>query len=602
MQIADASTGARCFQAMVAMRGGVRLNTFVYLPAVNSAGDAAPSYPVIAQRTPYGIAMGQGGAMTDPVTGWLPDPDQPMRGSLLRGWKAIVEHGYAAVYQDTRGRYASEGEDRVYADDANDGYDMLAWIAVQPWCDGNIGVSGSSAGATTALAAASTGHPALKAFWAQVGGSSIYDDVVCEGQSIEMERLWLWVAKNIPGLSQSHKEAVMRRSGASATDMDSAAASAAACYERLDTASKADPPFTGSPDWMALPLTGHPDFTAWQPFLDDIITHPAPDDFRAAHNFRQGITIPGFHATTWYDIFQTSVLRAFADIQARVGNQKLWIGPNNHYFIYETNYWARDPYFEWFGHWLKGEDAPLMTEPPLFYSPRAWVADTVGYKPDDWRHADQWPPTGAQARRLYLHGDGVLGDAPGGDARRYAYDPRHPVPTLGGRNMLIPAGQIDQRPVQASPDYGLMYPGSVLGEPLALAGPVSVVLQVESDCPDTDFIAKLVEVTPDGRAMLLMDGVTRALYRDPDAGPQPLAPGQVYELRIELGDIHHTLGAGSRLQVDVTSSNFPRRARNTNSGNPVLAADGDADIRVAINTVHHGDARPSYLEYYALAD
>ncbi|MBT5666858.1 MAG: CocE/NonD family hydrolase, partial [Rhodospirillaceae bacterium] len=160
MQIADASTGARCFQAMVAMRDGVRLNTFVYLPAVNSAGDASSSHPVILQRTPYGIAMGQSAAMTDPVTGWLPDPDQPMRGSLLRGWKAIVEHGYAAVYQDTRGRYASEGEDRVYADDANDGYDTLAWIAAQPWCDENIGVSGSSAGATTALAAASTGHPA----------------------------------------------------------------------------------------------------------------------------------------------------------------------------------------------------------------------------------------------------------------------------------------------------------------------------------------------------------------------------------------------------------------------------------------------------------
>ena len=168
--------------------------------------------------------------------------------------------------------------------------------------------------------------------------------------------------------------------------------------------------------------------------------------------------------------------------------------------------------------------------------------------------------------------------------------------------MLIPAGQVDQRPAQESPGYGLMYPGAVLDEPLTLAGSVSVTLHVSSDCPDTDFIAKLIEVTPDGRAVLLMDGVTRALYRDPDAGPQPLTPGEVCDLRIGLGDIHHTLGSGSRLQVDVTSSNFPRRARNTNSGNPVLAADGDSDIRIAANTVHHDDAAPSYLEYHALVD
>ena len=117
------------------------------------------------------------------------------------------EHGYAAVYQDCRGRHGSEGEDRVYADDAADGRDTLEWIAAQDWCSGRIGMSGSSAGATTTFAAASTRHPALRAFFAQAGGSSIYDDVVCGGQSIEMERLWLWVAKNIPGLSASHREA-----------------------------------------------------------------------------------------------------------------------------------------------------------------------------------------------------------------------------------------------------------------------------------------------------------------------------------------------------------------------------------------------------------
>src|SRR5438067_9390463 len=159
-----------------------------------------------------------------------------MRGSILRGWKAIVEHGYVAIYQDCRGRHGSEGEDRVYADDAADGHDMLEWIAAQPWTNGRVGMSGSSAGATTTFAAASTRHPSLRAFFAQAGASSIYDDVAYEGQSIEMERLWLWVAKNIPGLSISHREAVLARFGIGAAELESGGVSATERYNRLDAA------------------------------------------------------------------------------------------------------------------------------------------------------------------------------------------------------------------------------------------------------------------------------------------------------------------------------------------------------------------------------
>src|SRR5205807_5407414 len=115
-------------------------------------------------------------------------------------------------------------------------------------------------------------------------------------------------------------------------------------------------------------------------------------------------------------------------------------------------------------------------------------------------------------------------------------------------------------------------------------------------CPDTDFVAKLIEVWPDGRAMLLMDGVIRAMYRDPAAGPQPLSPDRVYRVTIDLGNIHHTFAAGSRIEIDVTSSNFPRRARNTNSGNPLLAHDGEDAIRIADNIVHHAAATPSFID------
>jgi hypothetical protein len=162
--------------------------------------------------------------------------------------------------------------------------------------------------------------------------------------------------------------------------------------------------------------------------------------------------------------------------------------------------------------------------------------------------------------------------------------------------MLIDAGPRDQRAVQGVPDYGLIYCGEPLAKDLTIAGEVRVCLAVESDCLDTDFVAKLIDLHPDGRAMLLMDGVIRAMYRDRSGEPRHLAPNCVERLTINLGHICHTFGAGHRLEVDVNSSNFPRRARNTNSGHPILANDGDADIRVATNVIHHAAATPSFLE------
>jgi len=123
-----------------------------------------------------------------------------------------------------------------------------------------------------------------------------------------------------------------------------------------------------------------------------------------------------------------------------------------------------------------------------------------------------------------------------------------------------------------------------------------VTLSVQSSCPDTDFVGKLIDLEPDGCAMLLMDGVTRAMYRDPSGEPRHRLPGRVDRLTVDLGHTHHTFRAGHRIEVDVTSSNFPRRARNTNSGHPVLANDSEADIRVATNTVHHAEATPSFVE------
>jgi uncharacterized protein len=597
MQNASEDSRVTRFQTMVEMSDGVRLNTFVFLPAAGG-----PRFPVIVQRTPYGITASQSVDPQDCTRAWLPTAERPLGGSILRGWEQITAHGYAAVYQDTRGRHGSEGEDRVYADDADDGHQTLAWTAAQPWCNQYVGVSGSSAGATTAMAAASRRHPSLRAMFVQVGGSSIYDDVVYEGQSIELERLWLWVGRNLAGLSAPHRDIVMQRLGLSSEQMDATAKAAMARCESLEATVNDATAFTDNPAWMHLPLSGYPNFSIGQPWLDEIITHPGPDEFRAQHNFRRTIDVPGLHATTWFDIFQTSVIAAFNDIQGRVGNQQLWIAPNDHFAIYRENFWPHDPYFEWFDHWLKGKPNDLVARPSVHYSPRAWVDDPDTYQATDWRYTERWPPAGSRPARLYLCSDGSLcSESQDGEPRSFRYDPRHPVTTCGGRNMLIAAGPLDQSSLYAHHDYGLCYRGSPLEREVTLAGEVRVTLNVQSDCPDTDFVAKLIQCEPDGNARLLMDGVIRTMYREPALGAQPLTAGSTCVVTIHLAHIYHTVPAGCRMQIDITSSNFPRRARNTNSGNPVLACDSPSDIRVATNTVLHSNHNPSYVTLPVLA-
>lgn len=581
--------GARCSQAMVPMRDGVRLNTFAYLP-----DDGAAAYPVIMQRSPYGITSPEGKDVTNPTRGWNPDPKFPLAGALLRGWSDMVRRGYAVVLQDCRGRHGSEGEDTVYGDDAHDGYDTLEWIAQQPWSNQRVGIAGSSAAATTTYAAVSQNHPSVKAFFAQVGGASIYNDVVYEGQSIELERLWLWVAENIPGLSRTHRERVQKRRGLTEAEFDHLADEAAARFQRLTKAAEAAVPFVEDDDWMHLPLHQYPDFADLQPYLNEILTHPLPDEFRERHNFRKSIRVPGFHATTWYDVFLPSVFAAYLESQARCGNQRLWVGPNSHYFIYANKFWPRDPYFEWFDYWLKDEPTALVKEPPVYFSTRPWVRKWRDYQPLDWVHAEHWPPSPSREQRLYLTDEGRLDDTPGqAGSLAYIYDPRQPIPTVGGRNMRISAGQQPQNAVREMPNYGLIYASVPLRESLTIAGPVTLHLTVESNCLDTDFVGKLIEKTDDGDSNLILDGVVRAMHRS--GRREPLKCGRPCDLVMDLGHIYHRFSAGSQIQIDITSSNFPRRIRNTNSGHADVTKDDAGDIRLASNKVWHGQAASSYV-------
>lgn len=687
-----------------------RLNTFVYLPCDDHVGGCSGKrFPAIQQRTPYGIgSTAMDSSRLDPAKGSI------VRSSaILRGWRAITDRGYAAVLQDTRGRYASEGADHVYGDDDEDGPALVDWIAGQPWSDGNVGASGSSAGSITAYAAASRNRSgALKAIFAQAGGASIPNGVIYEGQAIELERLMLWVSGNIvgpppagivglsdfsflgvPGKGQVQ---LLEEFGRPPLRDDLKYIQTLGAVLKVAESPTSPASFVASPEWMTLPLLNYPSscglpggpicntpppsgytplpnqqpglrpyFTQWQPYLNELMSHPSKDAFRDRRDFYATVDIPVLHSGCWYDIFANSTIRAYMDLQksdrglAR-GNQKLFVGPGDHYSVYWNSKRERfyptsegfdpgaesDPYFEWFDYWLKGKNtanSEIMERPAVFYSPMDYYpqydynaakcypedpngardcywANCEARKASDpnivcmpewnWRYADQWPLLDTKDRLYYLGGDKKLGEnlpQKDLDFSGYTYDPLHPVPTFGGRNLSIGKGAADQTPARKDRTDVLTYSGDVLTEEVPIAGNVKVALYGSSNRDDTDFVAKLIDFDPNpgsptyGQARLVQDGVIRAVYRNSQTTPEPLVPGEVYPFTIDLGEVLHLFPAGHIIQLDITSSNFPRRARNPNNyaalaakGGSVAAASFE-DVRTADNRIYHDRLHPSHV-------
>jgi len=230
--------------------------------------------------------------------------------------------------------------------------------------------------------------------------------------------------------------------------------------------------------------------------------------------------------------------------------------------------------------------------------------------PNTWREEDDWPLPNTQFRPYYLHsagrantatGNGTLStQAPSDESEdAYLYDPRNPVPTNGGAT-LIPgafiaanAGPRDQRGIKPRDDV-LCYTTEPLERPTEVTGPVELVLFASSSARVTDFTAKLVDVYPSGRAESITDGILRARFRESLAKPVLMGPNQVYELHITVGATSHVFEAGHRIRLEVSSSNFPRFDRNTNTGG-AIQTETEKDFVQALNRVYHDRAHHSYL-------
>ena len=393
----------------------------------------------------------------------------------------------------------------------------------------------------------------------------------------------------MPGLSASHIASL----GLSPAQLGAAYAAYGAVVADLFTHTGIPPqplPVT-SQWWMYLPLYNFPGISPFLPEFNVTLLHPSKDDWRDSWDVQDKIDVPGLHWGGWYDIFSKGIVAAFEHAQKNVGNQKLIMYNGGHNGPGSPV--PYDPLYRFFDYWLKGIDNGIMDEPPVLYYRMIDYPTLTG----DWLYADQWPLPDVKEKTLFLHSDGTLSaDFPRHKeaSKSYNYDPKNPVPTMGGRNLFILNGAVDQSSVEP-PNRSdvLVYTSEVLKKDVEISGKVKVFLHASSSCKDTDFTAKLINVYPEGTKMLILDGVIRARYRKSPRHETFMHPGQIYEFTINLGDTSQLFQAGHRIQVDISSSNFPRRDRNTNTGHALYIIDTNDDAVVASNTIYHDGKNPS---------
>jgi putative CocE/NonD family hydrolase len=250
----------------------------------------------------------------------------------------------------------------------------------------------------------------------------------------------------------------------------------------------------------------------------------------------------------------------------------------------------------WNDHHLKGIPNGIDRDPPV---------ELFLMGANRWHTFADWPIPGTRFTPLYLDGAGQANSArgngtlsfsepAGAPSDTYTYDPANPVPTLGGNDCCgapFPAGPKDQRPVEARSDV-LVYSTPILTKPVTIAGPVKMKLYAATDGPDTDWVAKLVDVFPDGSAINLAEGILRARFHKGLDKPQLLQPNQTYEFEIDMRGTANVFQPGHRIRVDITSSNFPQYDRNPNTGEDLGVS---ARLRTARQTVFHKTGARSHI-------
>jgi uncharacterized protein len=587
---------------MLAMRDGVKLAADTYRPARNGQ-PVDDKFPVILMRTPYNKESGAA-AIAD----------------------YFVPRGYVVVLQDVRGRYQSEGRWRPIRDDPGDGFDTAQWIGAQPWSDGSIGTIGSSYAGATQHALAIANAPYVKAMIPRNAMSDFGRYGVRHNGAFELRFFnWVFTLGNAAGTPNASAAAAR------------AAADPAAAAALVDMGAQVREYVRGLPLRPGTtPLKFAPDYEAW---LIEAMSHGDYDAFwkdsgaSVVDHLAEYKDIPEYHTTGWYDSWGTQVANLnYVELRrTKKSLQRLVVGPwihsgESHSYAGEAQFTADAALdlsafqLRWFDRWLKGIDNGVDREPPV----RIYVmgGGDAHKTPEGrifvgghWREEREWPLARTAPTPYYLHANGVLSLDKSGDDRpiTYLFDPRNPVPTLGGnvssQGTLMFQGAADQRcrpdfwlcsdtkPLSARNDV-LVFQTLALTGDLEVTGRLIVKLWAASNALDTDFTAKLVDVYPPsvdfpaGVDLNVADSIVRARYRNGLGKAEFLERGQPYEFTIEMYPTSLVFKRGHRIRLDISSSNFPRFDINPNTGEPL---NDNRRWQVAENTVYLDTKHPSRI-------
>lgn len=572
---------------MVPMRDRTKLSTDLYFP------EAAPGkLPAILIRTPY-----------DKASPRLYEFRSPR--SIAH---YFASHGYVVAVQDVRGKFESQGVFTIAANEGRDGADTVEWLSAQPWSNGKVGSYGCSYLGESQLEMARLRPANLAAMIPQAAGGSARYFGLINGGAYEIGAAAAWFhkhgAKYAPKLDASLPREVFVAT-AEAFDLwpDIRAPNLTEMWRALPTLDMLDRSGAAPSDWREL-LTHTPSDSWW----DQFGFVKAQDLFDA----------PALHVSSWYDPSVGDTLKLFNQLRENAisargrDNQFVVISPTGHCAseaasertvvgareLGDARLRYHEIYLQWFDYWLKGvrNDVTRMPKVQIYVMGR-----------NAWRGENEWPLARTVWTKYYLHsggransrlGDGTLSTTAPGEqpADAFIYDPRTPVPSLGGaicctNGSDTEPGAFDQSEIELRNDV-LVYTSPPLQRGIEVTGPVKAVLYVASSAADTDFTAKLVDVGPEGSAYNVQEGILRARFRNGYASTSRMVAGHFYEISIDLQATSNYFAPGHRLRLEVSSSNFPRFDRNMNTGGNNV---DEATPVAARNIVHHSGIHASYL-------
>ena len=588
---------------MISMRDGLKLATDVYLPARNGVA-ISEKLPAVMLRGPYNKG-GQGN---------------------LAAANFFASHGYAVVVQDVRGRFKSEGVWRRFYDDPNDTLDTGNWLERQPWSNGKFGMTGCSYVGGTQHVAALT-QPPVKQL-----ATVIPEDATSNMGLAEMRnngafelRMFNWIFTNGPA------SAGVREPGLKGV-LD----------EMTENRLKYLAMLPIRPGTTPLKLI--PEYEEW--LIEAMKAGRANDDFWRMNRIRDEYgpyseadkykDMPIYMVGGWYDSKPAHTTGNYSALTKRVkGPVYLIMGPWIHCnradhhgqvsFGKDAEIDQKQYNLSWFDRWLKGQQGKFDKEVPFRTKVRIFVMGTGDERKDSqglknhggyWRDEDEWPLARTQYTNFYFQEGGGLSTGPPAAAESstsFVFDPRNPVPTIGGNvssaQGIMLQGAWDQRggkhvwnwqdpvPLSARNDV-LVFQTAPLTTDVEVTGELTVKFWAASSAVDTDYTVKLVDVHPanpdfpGGFDQNITDAILRARFRESLFEEKLMEPGKVSLFTFKLYPTSNVFKRGHRIRVDISSSNFPRFDVNPNTGEPIGE---NRRWEIATNTLYHDKDHPSHI-------